>query len=146
MTNDDKREGTCSPEKKKKKNLLAKLLKHRSAKQVVSLAFVCAPKGESWSQVLLTEIVETEDGNCTCHGAMLYFVKKAQERLTQRCRAFQERVGSRILLLESVDYFGTSECFTENFDAEAINWSGVVNFHGMKMSLMITMRLIFGDD
>ena len=64
----------------------------------------------------------------------------------QRCRAFQERVGPRILLLESVDYFGTSECFTENFDREAINWSGVVNFHGMKMSLMITMRLIFGDD
>ena len=64
----------------------------------------------------------------------------------QRCRAFQERVGSRILLLESVDYFGTSECFTENFDAEAINWSGVVNFHGMKMSLVMSMRFIFGDD
>ena len=25
---------------------------------------VCAPKGESWSQALLVEIVETEDGNC----------------------------------------------------------------------------------
>ena len=43
----------------------------------------------------------------------------------QRCWAFRERVGPRILLLESVDYFGTGECFSENFDGEAINWSGV---------------------
>ena len=63
----------------------------------------------------------------------------------QRCWAFRERVGPRILLLETVDYFGTSECFSENFDGEAINWSGVVNFHGMKMSLVMSMRFIFGD-
>jgi len=36
-------------------------------------------------------------------------------------RAFPERVGPRILSLESVDYFGTSEYFSENFDGEAIN-------------------------
>ena len=64
----------------------------------------------------------------------------------QGCRTFRERVGPRILLLESVDYFGTSECFTENFDGKAINWSGVVNFHCMKMSLVMSMRFIFGDD
>ena len=64
----------------------------------------------------------------------------------QRCRTFQERVGPRILLLESVDYFGTIECFTENFDGEAIHWWGVVNFHCMKMSLVMSMRFIFGDD
>ena len=64
----------------------------------------------------------------------------------QGCRTFRERVGPRFLLLESVDYFGTSECFTENFDAEAINWSGVVNFRCMKMSLVMSMRFIFGDD
>ena len=66
----------------------------------------------------------------------------------QGCRTFRERVGPRILLLESVDYFGTSECFefTENFDGEAINQSGVVNFHCMKMSLVMSMRFIFGDD
>ena len=51
----------------------------------------------------------------------------------QGCRTFRERVGPRILLLESVDYFGTSECITENFDGEAIDWSGVVNFHCVKM-------------
>ena len=62
------------------------------------------------------------------------------------CRTFRERVGPRILLLESVDYFGTSECFAENFDGEAINWSGVVNFHCMKKSLAMNMRFIFGDD
>ena len=63
----------------------------------------------------------------------------------QGCRTFRERVGPRILLLESVDYFGTGECFSENFDGE-VNWSGVVNFHGMKMSLVMSMRFIFGDD
>ena len=57
----------------------------------------------------------------------------------QRCRAFREPVGPRILLLESVDYFETSEYCTENFDGEAINWSGVVNFHGMKMSLAMSL-------
>ena len=62
------------------------------------------------------------------------------------CRTFRERVGPRILLLESVDYFGTSECFSENFDGGAINWSGVVNFHGIKMSLVRGLRFIFGDD
>ena len=64
----------------------------------------------------------------------------------QGCRTFRERVGPRILLLESVDYFGTSECFTENFDGEAIDCSGVVNFHCVKMSLVMSMRFIFGDD
>ena len=50
----------------------------------------------------------------------------------QRCRAFREQVGQRIILLESVDYFETSECFGENVDGEVINWSDV--------------RFIFGDD
>ena len=38
----------------------------------------------------------------------------------------------RILSLERIDYFGTSEYFRENFDGEAINWSGVVTFHCMQ--------------
>ena len=33
----------------------------------------------------------------------------------------------------------------EAFDGE-VNWSGVVNFHFMQMSLVMSMRLIFGDD
>ena len=66
-------------------------------------------------------------------------------------RAFPERVGSRILLLESV---GTSDYFSgrkkknlneHNFDGE-VNWSGVVNFHCMQMSLVMSIRFIFGDD
>ena len=49
-----------------------------------------------------------------------------------RLRAFPERVGPRILLLESVDYFRKSEHFSgrkkrkinqQNFDGEA-NWFG----------------------
>ena len=39
--------------------------------------------------------------------------------------------------LESVDNFGASEHFCENFDGEAINWSGVEDFHCMKMSLSL---------
>ena len=64
----------------------------------------------------------------------------------QGCRTFRERVGPRILLLESVDYFGTSECFTENFHGEAITGRAFLNFHCMKMSLVMSMRFIFGDD
>ena len=48
--------------------------------------------------------------------------------------------------LESVDNFGTSEYFSENFYGEAINLSRVENFHCMKMSLVMSMRFIFGDD
>ena len=55
--------------------------------------------------------------------------------------------------VESVDYFGTSEYFSgrkinlneHNFDGEA-NWSGVVDFHCMQMSLVISLLSIFGDD
>ena len=32
-----------------------------------------------------------------------------------------------------------------NFDGEA-NWSGVVDFHCMQMSLVMSMLSIFGDD
>ena len=36
---------------------------------------------------------------------------------------FLEQVGPRILSLESVDYFGASEYFSENFNVKAINRS-----------------------
>ena len=65
--------------------------------------------------------------------------RRDQYGIFKRCRAFPERVGPRILSLESVDYFGTSEHFSgrkkeeslwaklqRNFDGEA-NWSGVAN-------------------
>ena len=35
--------------------------------------------------------------------------------------------------------------YEQNFDGEA-NWSGVVNFYCMQMSLMISRRFIFADD
>ena len=73
-----------------------------------------------------------------------------------RFRASPDRVGPRLLSLESVDYFGTSEQFSgrqkkkenlyyQNFDGEA-NWSGVVNFHCIQMSLVMSMRFFVGDD
>ena len=33
-----------------------------------------------------------------------------------------------------------------NFADGEANWSGVVNFHCMQMSLVISMRFYFGDD
>ena len=74
---------------------------------------------------------------------------KLRKDWCERCRAFSVRVGPRILSLagnQSVDYFGTSKYFSENFYAEAINWSSVVNFHCMQMSLVMMMGLIFGYD
>ena len=50
------------------------------------------------------------------------------------------------LVHESDDYFGTIEYFCENFDAEAINWSCVINFHSMQISLVMSMQFILGDD
>ena len=61
------------------------------------------------------------------------------------CRAFPERVGSRILLLESVGTSGKKNLNEHNFDGE-VNWSGVVNIHCMQMSFVMSIRFIFGDD
>ena len=66
-----------------------------------------------------------------------------------------DRVGPRLLSLE-IDYFGTSEQFSgrkkkkknlyqQNFVGEA-NWSDVVNFHCIQMSLVMSMRFFVGDD
>ena len=45
-------------------------------------------------------------------------------------RAFPKRVGPRILSLQSLDYFGTSE-----HHKAKLRWSGIVNFHCMQMAL-----------
>ena len=74
----------------------------------------------------------------------------------RKMSSFSGTVGSRFLSLESVDYFGTSDYFNlvvekkknlneQNFDAEA-NWSDVVNFYCLQMSLVMSMRFIFGAD
>ena len=106
-------------------------------------------KGKSWSQAFLAKTVKTGDKN---RG-----VTEAMHRIEscERSRAFPERVGPRILSLQNVDYLGTSDYFSsrkkknnlneQNFDGGA-NWSGVVNFHCMQMSLVMSMRFIFGDN
>ena len=64
--------------------------------------------------------------------------------------SFSETVGPRILSLESVyhfrktDYFSgrkQDQSFEQNFDGET-NWSGIVNFHCMQKSLVMSMRFI----
>ena len=63
----------------------------------------------------------------------------------------------QILWLESIDYFGTSEHFRAPppppkkkriliSKRQDINWSGVVNFHCIQTSLVMSMRFIFEDD
>ena len=58
------------------------------------------------------------------------------------------------IMLESVNYFGTSEYFSgrkkktpykQNFNGKA-NWLGVVNFCCVQMSLVKSMWFIFSDD
>ena len=71
-------------------------------------------------------------------------------------RAFPKSVSPRILLLESVDYFGTSEHYwvvrkkkkkeeEESYVAK-LRWSGVVNFHFMQIAPVMRIRFIVGDD
>ena len=66
-------------------------------------------------------------------------------------RTFPKRVGLRILSLESVDFFGAREHYlscrkqTESSLAK-LRWSGVVIFQCMQMSVVMSMRFIFGDD
>ena len=63
--------------------------------------------------------------------------------------SFSEQVGLQILLLESFDYFGTREYFSGKKRTILMSktlWLGVVNFHRMQMSLVMSMQFIFGDD
>ena len=77
-----------------------------------------------------------------------------------RFRAFPEQVGPKILWLERVDFFGTSEYLEQwsrkrrmlmaksliNSADSEVNWSGVVNFHCMQMTLVLSVWFIFRDD
>ena len=40
---------------------------------------------------------------------------------------------------ENVDYFGKIEYLGGNFDGEATDWLGVLNFHCMKLSLVFSV-------
>ena len=95
----------------------------------------------SWSQAFLAKTMETRDRNCNRSEHHALFCEERKDWY-ERCQAFLEWVGSQILSFESIDYFGTSEYFSDNFDGEAINWSGVVNFYCMQMSLMVSIQFI----
>ena len=79
-------------------------------------------------------------------------MKKAWERLQQRCRASLEQIGPQTRSLESVDYFGTSEYFSgekkKNLNEQTFdrlvrtNASDVVNFHCIQMSLVMSTSFI----
>ena len=57
-------------------------------------------------------------------------------------RAFPKRVGPRILLLESVDYFGTSE----HYLISKIAMVGCCKLSLHASGLVMSIRFIFGDD
>ena len=103
---------------------------------------VCKPKGRSWSQAFSLETVETADK-----------IRDVSQRHDLFCEESLEKIDVKEIELfrngsvhVSVDYLGTIEYFRENFDGEAANWSGVVNFHCMQLSLGMSMRFIFGYD
>ena len=107
---------------------------------------MCAPKEESWPHALLAETVETGDKNCYVSQHHVLFCEEILGKIDAELSSFSGtgRSTNSVGSLESVDNFGKSEYFSENVDGEAINWSGVENFHCMKMSLVMSMRFIFG--
>ena len=92
--------------------------------------------------------METGDKNCYVSRHHVLFCEEILGKIDAELSSFAGtgRSTNSIGSLESVDNFGTSQYFSENFDREAINWSGVENVHCMKMSLVMSMRFIFGDD
>ena len=107
-----------------------------------------AKRGMAWSQALLAEIVKSGDKNCYVSQHHVLFCEESLGKIDTELSSFggTGRSANSIGSLESVDNFGTSECFSENVDGKTIKWSGVENFHCMKMSLMMSMRFILGDD
>ena len=84
---------------------------------------MCAPKGESGSQALLAGIVETGDKNCYVSQHHVLFCEEILGKIDAELSSFSGtgQCTNSIGSLESVDNFGTSEYFCENFDGEAIN-------------------------
>ena len=107
-----------------------------------------AKRGMAWSQALLAEIVKSGDKNCYVSQHHVLFCEESLGKIDTELSSYAAtgRSANSIGSLESVDNFGARECFSENFDGAAINWSGVENFHRMKMSLVMSMRFIFGHD
>ena len=61
-------------------------------------------------------------------------------------RALPEGVGPRILSLESVNYFGTSEHFRVVKKKIRVLISKTAKIGCMQIGLVMSMRFIFGDD
>ena len=92
--------------------------------------------------------METGDKNCYVSKHHVLFCEESSGKIDAELSSFSGtgRSTNSVGSLESVDNFGTSEYFSENVDGKTIKWSGVENFHCMKMSLMMSMRFILGDD
>ena len=113
----------------------------------VSFFPVRAPQEESWSKAFLAETwklgvnIETRP---TTYLKDSEFFRNGSVHEFYRLKA--------LITLEQVNlqWSKKEESLWPNFsetlpDGEA-NWSGVVNFHCMQMSLVISMRFYFGDD
>ena len=68
----------------------------------------------------------------------------------RKMSSFSGRVGPRIISLKSMDDFLIREYFSgrknTNLYEQTFDGSVFVNFHCMQMSLVTSMRVIFGDD
>ena len=91
--------------------------------------------------------METEDKNCSVSKHHVLFCEESLGKIDAELSSFSGtgRSTNSMGSLKSVDNFGTREYFSENFYGEAINLSRVENFHCMKMSLVTSMRFVFGD-
>ena len=97
--------------------------------------------------------VYTDSFALDCHALYLQHIHVHRIEISRR--VFPALLDPRILSVESVDYFETSDYFSrrkkrnnldeQNFGCEA-NWSGVVNFSCIQMSLKMSIRFIFGDN
>ena len=100
-------------------------------------------------QAFLAETVETGNKN-RCVIEATHVCKESLGNI--KFRAFPKRVCPRILSLESVDYFGTSEhyCVVQKKKIRILISNtamvGCCKLSCMQMALVMSVQFIFGDD
>ena len=108
-------------------------------------------KSGSWSRAFLAEIAETGVKNREVPQRIASFCEVSLGKIGAKdVELFRYRSGHEFFLLQEIKALITLEqvntSVKTSIDAEAINWSNVVNFHCMQMSIVMSMGLIFGYD
>ena len=90
--------------------------------------------------------METGDKNRNVSQRHTLFCEESLGKIEQKMSSFSGMGRSANSIAWKRWFLRESEYFSENFDGEAINWSGVVNFHCVQTSLVMSMQFIFSDD